>query len=382
MKGSQIKSLVVYVLFSIIHISCNKGNGGTDSNNSEQAKNINSLLNSTPDKAKYIADSITIAPIKVTDKANNCFAHIKTEMIGFSQIINDYKLVSGKIGGQKGLAPATGVYEIIINGKARKLLFKQGRNDGENIAEYIAANFYACFLQGYGSTVFYAIRDNSINPKIHKKADLHEEVYVGTIFFEQYNEIFKIMGLKDRPTFLTFHKESIKDFIIKNIDTNLGDVIAVALWLGDYDTHTANIGTALVNNKKEFVKVDHGWSFAYFTDTMNYKSVPWSLLKAKGKPTNHFGDYDREGFFTKPNGKFLNKIKELKSIEKEYIRLIIQYSFAETDKFFEDSGYKSFGEWIGIEEKVLLNSDKTVNKNKLIDYLTDKLYKRAQNGIK
>ncbi|WP_186647534.1 hypothetical protein [Fluviispira vulneris] len=382
MKVYQNKLFILYLLISIVHISCSKGSGGTASNSSEPPKNISPSSDTDRNKTKEIAPSITNVPITVTDKANSCFAYIHSELTGFSQVINDYKLVSGKVGGQAASAPATGVYEIDINGKARKLLFKQGRNDGENIAEYIAANFYACFLQGYGATVFYAKRDNSINPKIHINKDLHMDVYVGTIFFEQYNEIFKIMGFKERPKIFVLDIPKLNKFVRENLNTNLGEVIAVALWLGDYDTHTANIGTALVKNKKEFVKVDHGWSFAYFKDSMNFKSVPWSALEMHGKPTNHFGDYDREGLLTKPNGKFLKKINELKSIDKEFIRLVIQYSFAETDKYFDDSGYRSFGKWIGIKEKDLLNPDKTLNKNKLIDYLTDKLYNRAQDGIK
>lgn len=310
------------------------------------------------------------------------FTIIDNKLNGFSSYIKDpseprYHKAGAKQGGQVSKAQLGGVYDTFIDRKKYKVLFKQGRNDGETISEFIASKFYACILPGYGASVFLAKKDRATNTKALVTSDLHPEVYIGTVFYDEFEEIFKLMAFKDRPLFLqTRYAKKSHQFIMQQHDTNLGEVLAVSLWLGDYDTHIANLGLANIAGQKQYVKIDHGWSFAQIQDFMDYKSVPWHGLDGFGKPTNHFSDYDHDGFLKNPNGNFCKKIKQLKQIRKEYIKSILEYCFTELDNYYTTAAYLSFAKWIGYPHLHV------VGKEQLISYLTEKLYTRAINGIK
>ncbi|APJ04345.1 hypothetical protein [Silvanigrella aquatica] len=321
------------------------------------------------------------------NKNESNFAKIKPaiskDKIIFPDDISKYEKKSGKIGGQKAKEDVTGIYSINLNGKNYTLLFKQGRNDGENIAELIASRLYDAFLAEHGAHVILAKRHNTIVTQNFVTNDLHTEIFIGSVFFDEFREIFKILNLNDRPKIIP--KDKMASFVKTFYSSNLGEVLAASLWLGDYDIHIGNIGIAKVANKADlkygykydFVKIDHGWSFAYLQNQMNYKSTPWGVIKALAlsRPTSHFNDYDIEDFLRNKNGSFRKKIDNLKYINKDTIRRVLTESFNELNKYYNPIAYKSFAQWIGYSENQEVNSEKIIN------YLTEKLYNRAQNGL-
>lgn len=297
---------------------------------------------------------------------------------GFSRFIEDgsYRAFKKKEGGQISKSELGGVYQATVGNSDYYVLFKQGRNDGETISEFIASKFYNYALHGFGASVFLAKKNELTNTKIVNKQNFHSEVYIGSVFFKEFREIFKLMQLKERPIFLqTFHENKAKNFVSMYKNTNLGEVLAVSLWLGDYDTHIANLGLANINNNQHFVKIDHGWSFAELQDTMDYKKLPWSKLHGFGKPTNHFADYDYEDFYTNPNLSFAKKLFALKYIDRNDIRKILIFAFNELQMYYKFSAFEEFAKWIGFPKK------NHVSIKNLIDYLENKLYLRAITGI-
>ncbi|KAB8029958.1 hypothetical protein [Fluviispira multicolorata] len=365
MCTNKLSLTLIFLIFSIISTSCGQGGENLPSNTFAPSKN------SSPFRTSNLSKN------SPSDKAKDCFVFIENQLKDFPSYINEYKSISKKIGGVSAKGALTGVYEIDTNGKKRRLLFKQGRDDGENIAEFIAAIFYSCFLQGYGAGVILAKYDSSIDTKTNVKDDLHNNIYVGSSFFDDFKEVFKIMGLSKRPGRIHTKGTSFKNFVQNNKNTNLGEVIAISLWLGDYDTHSANLGTALVDHEKVFVKIDHGWSFAFLQDNMNYKKTPWSKLSLD-KPANNFSDYDKDNFLNDSSGTFRLKIHDLKSIDKEYIRIILVEAFKKLEKVYNPSAYQSFAKWINYPNP----KKEIISLELIINYLTDKLYNRAQNGLK
>lgn len=299
-------------------------------------------------------------------------------LAGFSRFIQDgsYRAFKKKEGGQTSKSELGGVYQTIYGNTDHYVLFKQGRNDGDTISEFIASKFYNYALHGFSASVFLATKNENTNTKIVNKQNFHSEVYIGSIFFKEFREIFKLMDLRDRPKFLrTFHESKSRNFVARYKQTNLGEVLAVSLWLGDYDTHIANLGAANINGNMHFVKIDHGWSFAELQYQMDYKKVPWSKVNGFGKPTNHFTDYDYEDLYTNPNLPFAQKLLALKHIDRNDIRKILVLAFNELQMYYSFSAFEEFAKWIGFPKR------NSVSIKNLINYLESKLYLRAITGI-
>ena len=102
-----------------------------------------------------------------------------------SHIIS-YTKKGDKIGGQVSKANLGGVYEYKHFSEYYTVLFKQGRNDGETISEFLAAKLYHLVIPGYASQVILAKEKEETKTKLFIKKDLHTEVYVGSIFFENF----------------------------------------------------------------------------------------------------------------------------------------------------------------------------------------------------
>ncbi|MGY3803757.1 hypothetical protein ACWNT8_06845 [Pigmentibacter ruber] len=303
---------------------------------------------------------------------------VDEKLTGFSRFIQDgsYRPFKKKEGGQESKSELGGVYQTSVGNTNYYVLFKQGRNDGETLSEFIASKFYNYALHGFGASVFLATKNSETKTKVVNKQKLHSEIYIGSVFFQEFKEIYKIMNLKDRPIFLqTFHDKKAKNFVTQYKNSNLGEVLAVSLWLGDYDTHIANLGLANVEGNMHFVKIDHGWSFAEIQNQMDYKKVPWSKINGFGKPTNHFADYDYGDFYTNPNYSFAQKLYALKQINREDIRKILILAFNELQMYYSFSAFEELAHWIGFPKK------NQISIKNLIQYLEEKLYLRAISGI-
>ena len=336
------------------------------------------------------------------------------ELINYPKIIEgNYDIIGEKQGGQNSSNEYGGVYKLKSSNYT--VLFKQGRNDGETICEYLASQLYELIIPGYAAKVFFAkFKENTDTFFINTSKNIHPEIYIGTVFFEKFTEINKLMGHEKRRRFLqTFHSNKSEKFVNQFKLTNLGQILAAALWLGDYDVHVANLG--VVNWEKEtqnylekwgswtnadywkvfrFVKIDHGWSFAKITDKMNRHITPWDVLnpfikpmklfnKPQNpfhKPTNHFADYDYYDLYTNSDGAFCQTIIKLRTIEKSRIKNSLETAFQELNKFYGNVGcyslkyaLESTAKWIGCPI--------SFGQEQIIMYLTDKLYNRAKSNI-
>lgn len=296
-----------------------------------------------------------------------------------NEYICDYVRKNDKTGGQKAHGNLTGIYHA-KNSNNGFILFKQGRNDGETISEFLASKLYNLIIPGYAAQTFLACEKPSTKTRICK-GNLHPNIYIGSKFFEEYIEIHKLMHFKkSRPLFMqTLHRQIAHKWVHKvGIHHNLQDIIASALWLGDYDTHIANIGIARFGNEQDkhykFVKIDHGWSFAHLQENMNLSKTPWSGFDAIGKPTNHFLDYDYDGFYQ--SDKFKDAIRNIKTIEKNSIEMELNIALEYVSTLYSSCAFQSLAKWIGYK-----NFPSNGHYSKIVSYLTEKLYKRAQSPV-
>jgi hypothetical protein len=107
----------------------------------------------------------------------------------FPKVIDgNYNLIGKKQGGQNSTNEYGGVYElknINANTNTNIVLFKQGRNDGETICEYLASQLYELIIAGYAAKVFMAkFKYNSDTFSINLNKKIHPEIYIGTIFLK------------------------------------------------------------------------------------------------------------------------------------------------------------------------------------------------------
>ncbi|APJ04082.1 hypothetical protein [Silvanigrella aquatica] len=293
----------------------------------------------------------------------------ETEFKDFPKDISCYKSIGGKSSGANTSGIATGVYAVNVKGKEYKVLFKQGRNDAESICEFLAHKIYELIIPGYSSKTILAFEEESSKSKFDY-SNRHKNIYVGSVFFENFMETHKLIGFKERPFFLqTLHNKKISLFIDMYKDKyNLEKVIATALWLGDYDVHIGNIGSAIINNKTSIVKIDHGWSFAQLQDYPSRKKTPWAFLNGIGKPTNHFNDYNVNGFYSSPS--FKRAIEEIKSIDRVTIENTLTKAFYNVYPFYQNNKiFKSLCNWIGCPSSNLTGA-------LIVEYIVRKLIRR------
>jgi hypothetical protein len=299
----------------------------------------------------------------------------------------EYTKKGSKVGGQAQNDSVGGVYKYSEYGANEKLiLIKKGRNAGETISEYIASELFNIIIPNNAAKVFLVNHPNNSS-----------DLLIGSIFFEGFVELFKIMGDKERKKIFE-NKEKRSELVNLFKGSNLAKILVASLWLGDYDVHSGNIGAIdwddssqesynyvtterqslfqrmnstssnrrgiILNQqdvkainifRKVFVKIDHGWSFGQIQSDVNLNQTPWGLRI--GKPTNHFGDYSELYKTTS----FKEAINDLISIPDAEITKVLDKSFEVIEYFLSqirksnESVYSNMlvelANWIGYKDK-------------------------------
>lgn len=196
--------------------------------------------------------------------------------------MSKYTYVKGKPGGSHQPGPLGGVYSIPASNvdskfkfnKAKKvlLLFKQERNKKDkhrivkDMAEFASGKIFNALIGDTASSVILAKSNNSVKlPDEDGK-----NIYIGSVFYENFKELFKEMGFDERVGFLELRNGNafIKAFC--EFDDN-GKIIGPkfagffegavsSLLIGDFDLHAGNYGIVSSSDEtmRRLVKIDHG----------------------------------------------------------------------------------------------------------------------------
>lgn len=248
---------------------------------------------------------------------------------------------SPKSGGAKNTGKRTGVYSFQHDDQAETILIKQGANLGETIAEYVGANLYGLTIPEYSARCI-LVRDNLTIPFSAN------DIYLGSVYekADHIQDGFQAAGYESRGMFAG-EKARVKAYfnnddslIRKMLDINaetghtLEYAAANALWHGDSDFHTGNVILAEKNQRKKFIKIDHGFSFFNLgkkvIDVFNPFAGKVMSFSPKrqltgGKllefyPTNHFWDYAVENKQFYYNATFVKACEDIVAQDVRAIR--------------------------------------------------------------
>lgn len=290
--------------------------------------------------------------------------------------IAKHKKIADKSAGANNNGNLTGVYQS-EDGR-QTILFKQGKNEAETIAEFVAAGLYNTVLNGLASECLLAYPDNSQAKNIQDNA---KQIYVGSVFFQEFTEIFKDAGFKSREKFTRLlHHHKTKKLVSKyKNNEDFHKVLASSLWLGDYDIHWGNFGSAVINGKKRIVKIDHGWSLYKLRPKIDFLKHFGHLTP--GKPTNHFWDFAVNDCELYLSDKFSKALDDVASINIVDIEKTIQQRLDEAAKLYDDKYLINFARRSGINQQKL--KEKTGDELKtIITTEISSLLKQRQDYLK
>lgn len=328
----------------------------------------------------------------------------KTPDIAYQDLLKNPIQFKPKKGGAKNTGKRTGVYTFQNGERSETMLLKQGANVGETVAEYVGGCLYGLTIPEYSARCILAKDDT--DPALSL-----DSVYVGSIFqkTKKTQDGFAAAGYRSRPFFAGTRARLKKLFdsndslIRKILDINddtghtLEYSAANVLWHGDHDFHTGNVVLVEDENKKKFVKIDHGFSFFNFNrkvvDIFNplagkFLSIsPKRFLKGEKLiefyPTNHFWDYAVENKQFYFNAHFVKACEEIVNCKPEAIRQNIEASLKNVQAIYgtnANEAFKQFALRIGMNESEILPIAKRKNADfiryKIEDHMVGKLIER------
>ncbi|MFV9898015.1 MAG: hypothetical protein AB8U66_01025, partial [Rickettsiales endosymbiont of Dermacentor nuttalli] len=300
----------------------------------------------------------------------------------YPNYIKYYTKKGEKSGGATDSGTHGGIYELEHNGTQSTILFKQGREDGEVIAEYVASRLYT-LTTDKAANCFLAKWDQNTDTTEKNKQGLSSNVYIGSVFFKNFTDLFKEAGLSERARFARLkHADKVSNIIHRvraDESHNYGfeDIIAATLWQENRDIHWGNLGVTRdkSGNIDSVVALDFGWAFHNIQDEISLFGNSKYLVP--GKPTNHFWDYgvdDRKLYISKH---FTDALDKIVAIPAKEIKQNIKESLKEVSKFYDEKGLQNFAKRIGMP----LEEGKQTIPDQISKYLSDKMINR-QNAIK
>ena len=195
-----------------------------------------------------------------------------------AQSMNQYVKIGGKSGGanQPGLHGGVYIhpYKITEDGepktKLQMILFKQDTkkhfitkkktiHHDKNIIEFVCGRIMNTLIGDLASSIFFATAPTSANEKLNlpdqgeKKADpdaTGENVYIGSVFYDNYKDLFAELKFKKRTPFMEVlnNKKFIDGFCHEkngklecNYD-HFNETIIASAQINDFDVHSGNIG--------------------------------------------------------------------------------------------------------------------------------------------
>jgi len=354
-----------------------------------------------------------IAKNDTLDVATEFYDYIKFQVMPFQYETTEYK---PKKDGANPHGLCSGFYKSRPDDPYKTYLFKRSANDqpGRTIAEFVASRFYEDMEPGVAAKCVLAIRPSTLPVPTHDDNENPiDSIYVGSEFEldtqgrPKYREacVLAKRGKRSRRTDQPGAKALIKAC---QTGDSLEKTLSLVLWVGDNDTHSANMG-ALVDPISGVVekahKIDHDFSWYKsageegnnIIDPFNPFAVSPILLsggKIATQPTNHAADYAAynhgEFYFS---DKFLRTLQNILEKEETVILksfrqslTIVKNTYAAVDpnepSTVAITALQSFANHLGIEEeKITTWSEQGADifTEEIAQFLTKKMLKRQES---
>lgn len=299
---------------------------------------------------------------------------------------HDYKVLTLKETEPQLYHPETTLYH-------QKILFKQDTKSEtnirheKNIAEFVTGRIMNALIGDKAASIILATRPTENSEGIPLPDASGENVYIGSIYYDDFKEFFKLIDFSDRPPLMEYMMRNRIANVFKedpDLATGFPPVSVAALLAGDFDLHTGNIG----KDSKGFKKIDHGAGLHHLTDDVHIHS------ESRHPPTgvvNHFLDFPRELKISKEyadellrqaNHPLDKDIKEILNEVNSYYGIEPILSFAERagmDIKQYSNGLKAANK-LEVNAKLKMeNSIKQTLTLELKDYLTHKIHMRQRS---
>ncbi|AIL65180.1 hypothetical protein NOVO_03985 [Rickettsiales bacterium Ac37b] len=300
-----------------------------------------------------------------------------TQVSRHSPYIRDYTKMGEKSGGATDSGTHGGIYQLEHNGTKTTILFKQGREDGEIISEYVASQLYK-LTTNKAADCFLAKWDQNTDTTEKNTNGFSSNVYIGSVFFNNFTDLFKEAGFSERPKFTKLlHSDKVSEIInkvqaTKEHNYGLEDILAATLWHENRDIHWGNLGVTRNKHGKidSTVTLDFGWAFHNIADEISLFGHTKYLIP--GKPTNHFWDYSVDNRKLYISNYFTDALDKVAAVPTKEIKQNIKQSLNEVGKFYDNQGIESFARRIGMS----LKKEENISLDKIGDYLSTKMINR------
>jgi hypothetical protein len=317
------------------------------------------------------------------------------------------------------LAEKAGKPDMLTNIHTQTVLFKQDtkiKKNGEkllhndkNIIEFVAGRLLNLFIGESAATTFFA----------HKPAGTisdgpdptGENVYVGSIYYDGFQDLFKdIERVHGRVPSDNMSRPKSAGFLAKSWFTkglqsedkqcryhNLETVTASSLLVGDFDTHSGNLGniaerapdaedkmsfvkdprTGAIKTDAEgkigkLVKIDHAGALRNLDDDVKMNAIRfWYTFRGNAKgstqPTNHIREIPRH---LRVSPAFAAELERLSSIDISKVKTNIVESIDQVAKFY------GIGPMLQFAERM----DANIQKHLASVYGNDDIYNKIKSG--
>jgi len=272
-------------------------------------------------------------------KSKHIFQHDPNELAlersgQLSSYMDNYKRVGDKTGGSNPAGEFGGIYAFTykfidqvthaISDKTKKIFFKQDDVQAKNIAEFVASRVMINSLgpdTNFIAPIILAKRPGIFEKDFNALTENGENVYIGSIMYDNFKEAHKLLGFDHRLRLMEFFvRDKIKQAMGKVDENgnlicrfdNFSKISVSALRVGDFDLHTGNIGLQLTDEQlrqfikiasehgegeilsaaiqQELYKIDHAAAYRFLEDEVH----PFSNSRHLHGPANHFWDFPRE----------------------------------------------------------------------------------------
>lgn len=228
--------------------------------------------------------------------------------------MNDYLQIGKKEGGANQPGKFGGVYikpyrvKDTEKTQIQRILFKQDTHGhdiqhAKNMTEVMAGRIMNAVIGDAAASVFFATAPTSDGQPVKIPDESGENVYVGSIFYDDYKDLFAELGFSQRPYDIgNWNKKQFIDGFChtdpltgKQICKfeNFEAVTAASALTGDFDVHLGNYGViTTADGSKKLVKIDHGAGLERLEDDIHIHSHTRHPLGMG--PTNHIREYPRD----------------------------------------------------------------------------------------
>jgi hypothetical protein len=288
--------------------------------------------------------------------------------------MNHFVKISEKVGGAHSAGRYGGIYvypyidEETGEKKLQRVLFKKEKerknsilNYNSSMAELVAARLMNAVIGNDAAPTFLATQPASPNKKISLPDETGEHIYVGSIYYDQSQDLYKKIGFNRRLHMMgSWNKDRFNEGFFMEKKTkereeyaecrfeNLERVMVGGALTGDFDLHPGNIMVIPSQDKSKegkLVKVDHGSALKDLEDDVHIHSHTRHLPGIE--PTNHIREFPRH---LKVNEAFAKELERQADVDlKKSIHTVID----ELGAYYGRQPLFEFAQYIGMSSLLL-----------------------------